>query len=1123
MITAPIIKYPKTNWVAGSEELYYSDSLVQLISGIIPVVEADLAEETALYIQQRYRIDRNGTVGSWSQFSDSGVTVGITSTVVEDIPWSFDSENVIEMLVDDSIIVEFKTVKRLSIFNEVGPIIDESPTISVNVVIVTEKDITNSVATPTGVAVRRAKDSMTMLIPEGAVDINFNGDFAGCNYYLSLTAGGGTGGYVRMNNALVTDVNESESETVTLEESNTEDTTNNLNIQTITSKVVENNYYTFALTQTVLNTLIVNGKIANVYLSDGVTLDQDITYYLVGSVQTYDKTLNQTVESSFSVEIESSFLKYRTDYLQLPERPRDDVLFSISREMMVNNNVINVVAGSVIRDIADPISLEFERFYIIQDFIFSTLSVDTLLQFDDADGDGVSDSVENSFLKRRLASALNLSSFSVLQSLIDEQFDKHASNKNLERTGAIASKGTVTFYATTRPSVDILIPEGTTVSTQEDAENLTEAREYKTVGTTVMTVSDIETFYNASTKRYEIQANIEAFIKGSSSNVPARTINTANGVNPLLKVINEVPTLYGHDEETNKELSDRIKLAEISFDSGTEGGYGATALSVPGVLSARIEKEGDPLMMRDFDETDKKHIGGKVDVYVKGDKLAQYLDQVAFKLEYPADVYGNNVGEQFDVVDAQEYRIRTRNSKVTSDSPIVVVSQVRNITRSADYDLTSIEIIGEGDTLVLTNSITNNNIGMATLDVIEVNYKYRSSNLLVLENQPVERLVSVTDSSGNTIDESKYTLVKAEDPLLNGNSSIAKDAVRFLFGEGDEIVDVVTISDEEHDMLINTPARLNFKGVDTSTIIVKHLTDDTIIYKKDVDYTIIIGSELTYTYLDLIPTGMIRHGDRVRVDYDSSENYNVTYINNSLISQVQDKVTKMKHACADAVVKQAVGNELDISFIVTRKSGVDKSLLKARIQTSVANYVSSLKMGDAFTQSSLVNTVKNVDGVKDIIMPLTRLMKRKGSFIPLDDLGYLAFERYSFNNNSGVVAYRSIKSVLSFKTTENGGDSDFFRTVYEDNRALELADNPSLVSSDSGMSYIESSGKIIVSTTDGTPPQGKYYKASYYTYYEDSDMVVEDIETSEIEYLVIDSLSLKDIEIIDEKIVKRGL
>jgi hypothetical protein len=179
-------------------------------------------------------------------------------------------------------------------------------------------------------------------------------------------------------------------------------------------------------------------------------------------------------------------------------------------------------------------------------------------------------------------------------------------------------------------------------------------------------------------------------------------------------------------------------------------------------------------------------------------------------------------------------------------------------------------------------------------------------------------------------------------------------------------------------------------------------------------------------------------------------------------------------------------------------------------------------MGETLTQSSVSGVVRGVDGVKDIRIPFTRMMKRNGSFIPLDPVGYATFETYNKASASGITSYRSIDKVLTYKTSDNGGDPNYFRGVYENNIPLTLVSSPIDVSKGAGRAYIQSDGKIIVSTTDGAPPQTKFYKVSYFTYYPADENPVGDLDTSEIEYLDIDNISLRDIEIIDEKVNKRG-
>lgn len=1118
MIPAPIILYPKTNWSASGDQVYYSDSILQSISGYVPIISGEIGTGMYIIVKYRYKIDRSGVVGTWSVESSENVTVGTSNTEVTSVPWSFYTENVIDLLEGDVLTLDFKAYKISNVLSHIGEILDSSAYSKVIVNITAENDSTASADPVTGMKIKRYKDSIKLMIPASGIVLSVDNEFSGCNFYMSLTQGTD---YILMNDVPVTDVDESETEDTLLTESSYEDTVNDLMVTTTRTRQVAVEYYTYTLDKTILARLVQQGKISNIFLADGQTISSDIIYYMVTTVRTFDIALNQLIESPYSLELEGQFLSYSTDYQNLPKRSRSDILFSLSREMMVNNTKINVVPGSVIRDLSDPIALEFEKMYVIEDFIFSCQSLDTLLAFDDADGDGVSDPVNLNIRKRSLSSALGLKDYTNLQMLIDDQFDKYAANYDLTRKDATKASGTVIFYTDIRPTNDILIMDNTVVSTTTDYNDNINSVNFVVVGTKILSAINPDVYYNPTLKRYEIQANVESQSEGDEGNVPSGSITVALNVSPNLRVTNSVPTRYGNDRESNQQITDRIKVARLEYDSGTEGGYNTTAMDIPGVIQSRVEIAGDPLMMRDYDTTDNRHIGGKVDIYIRGNKLMQMVDQVAFSYEYPTDTYGNKVGEQFYVSDAQDYRLRCKNSKVSDGNPIVSVSRVRNLTKGKDYSLVDIQIINDGTTLLLGKNQININIGLATLDVVEVAYLYRSSNTLVLSQQPVESIVSVTTSGGTIIDTTKYRLVKDEDPLLNGNSSIAKDSVKFFFDESDNIQEFVTVTDEEHDMLYDTPAKLTLKGVDISSVVVTPIGGGDA-YEKDVDYSIDVGSDTEYTYLELLYHSMIRHGDRVSVSYQASENFNVTFIANDLIRQVQEKTDEMKHACGDVISKQSIRNFLDISFVVVRKVGADINILKSRINTAIANYITRLKMGDTLTQSTVSGVVRGVDGVKDIKIPFTRMMKRNGSFIPLDHVGYITFETYSKASSSGIASYRSINSVLAYQTSDNGGDSNYFRGVYENNMPLTLVGSPIEVSKGVGRAYIQSDGKIIVSSTDGAPPQTKDYKVSYFTYYPADENPVGDIDTSEIEYLDIDNISMRDIEIIDEKVNKRG-
>lgn len=1122
MLQPPTIVSPMTDWTASQNETYYSSDLSQQITGTIPV-PSGLSANRLLTVAYRYKIKNGGTETAWTAYSLAGVVAGETDPSAETVAWSFNTSGYISLSQGDMLTLNFKALEFVDNIGTIGLATDESIPIVLIANVISINAINPSVTVPTGVAIEQSRDWIKLLIPSTGFQLNDNSDFLGCNYYISLVPGGGDA-YVLMNDTYVNDVDVTEREEEEVEQSSTVSEADNLRTQTTVYLQEQSDFYTFTVTKTVLQNLVTEGVIENVFLSDNETIDEDVIFYFVMSVVAYDRTLNQLVESYYSIELEGRFVRYSTDFGGLPQRQRPDILFTMSRRLGNNNNQVNVVTGQVIRDVLDATSDEFARQYVVQDFVFRSESIDALLLYDDADGDGVSDDPTTSLNKRVLADALGITDPVVIQQLIDQQFDKHASNFDLSRRQAIQATGSVLFYTTRQPTADLLIPDGTIVSYPGDPNLNINPQNFAVVGQRVMDADNISSYYNPTTKRWELEAEIRAVNAGVDGNVPSRTITVASGLDPSLSVINEVPTNYGADEESNQQIGARIKLARSSFDTGSKPGYLATAYGVPGVVEVNVQEVGDPLMVRDWDDAEGRHIGGKVDIYIRGNNIVQTVDQLAFKFEYPTDVIGNQVGEQFFVIDARDFRIKTNNPRVTTNTPIVLVNKVRNITRNADYDLTNMEILI--DTIILDDSNqTNQAIGMATLDVIEVDYRYRSSNVLVLENQPAREISEVVDKDGAPVDGQEYRLMQREDPLAKGRSTIAEDGVEFLFDSQNDVDEFIVITDEEHNIRLNSPARLVYKGVDAASVVVRSVDDPTLVYRINVDYTINLGNQTNFTYVAIKANGMIRSGQRIFVDYRASTNFFVTYSHNQLMQTVQTAVNRMKHACADTIVKDAVENFVDLSFNVERNSNVgrsatgivtnDESRLRARIQTAIFNVVTGKKMGEKLTQAELVKAVLSVEGVKSVSTPFTMMQKRDGSFIPLDEIGFVAFEIYQRTAGGGITSYRTIDSVLTYPTTENGGKDETFRAVYEDNIVLELVDNPTKVADAFGRAYIQSDGRIVVSTRDGRPPQGKSYSAAYYVTYPAGTMVSEDIETAPIEYMSVDSVSFRGIDFIN--------
>ena len=561
-------------------------------------------------------------------------------------------------------------------------------------------------------------------------------------------------------------------------------------------------------------------------------------------------------------------------------------------------------------------------------------------------------------------------------------------------------------------------------------------------------------YYNKVTQRYELNVAVEALNSGSAGNTDSYTIKTiSSGADSDFLVENPNPVEFGTDIEPNHDLAARTQLG-LYADTGTEGGYARTAISVLGVQGVKIEKAGDSLMWRDYESTLQEHIGGKVDVYIQGVKIRQVSDQIAFS--YSSGTGGIS-GEEFSIINVVSFQFKSNNSRVTAHTPIFEVSRVYNATRAAAYDLTGYQIIGDGDTVDLNETLpTNVSIGLASSDIIRVDYKFRSSDVFVLKNQPVENVVSVTGQLSGPLTPDNYELVKLQDPVQEGGSTIATDGIRIMFANNLPVTDFQSIIDESHILIQGINEPLDKIGVDIQSIIVTS-SDKTVTYVRDADYTVDPGDQVTATSIKMIETGRIISGQTVLASYVAIENFTVVYTTNGLLGDVQTQVDLMKHACADAIVKRSVQNSIDFIMTIVPKLGVTNfEELSSKIGTAVSNYITQLDIGVSLTQGEVVHVIQSVPDVDYVVLPFIKMAKSDGSFIVRDDVGSPTFEVY---NEGLATAYITVASVLSYKTIDKGGPENLFRGVFEDNLPLVLQSDPLDVAGGAGRAYIQADGR----------------------------------------------------------------
>ena len=798
--------------------------------------------------------------------------------------------------------------------------------------------------------------------------------------------------------------------------------------------------------------------------------DTDPLYYVVTAVY-LDLSTGQEVETAYSQEVLGTPLVIDTKIRDLPGRKQLQIVQSFMSQIVEKNTSITIIPGSTTRDVTiDPFASEAERIWFILDFVHRSQSFLTLLQVDDPRGTGTSDPYANSDYKKALAAALGFpasTAATAVQTLIDTQFDKLAANEGKRRLSGRSAVGQVVIYTPTKPTTNLVVPAGTYVTAPADASGGLSSVRYLIGGSYTMPVASADAFYNFDTKRYEIVADIMCESIGETGNRPAGSITSISGVS-FVSVTNVEATVFGSDQESNADLAARCMLAYVSVDTGTEGGYTSTATEQTGVLKVKVVKSGDPLMMRDYDEVRGKHIGGKVDIWVQGLRERQVQETFAFSFDIARDV-------RCKIVDLGSLTFQVLDSRVTVDTPITALlnipSQglgVRNVTTGEDYSLAGATIL-DYKTFRLNSAITQP-VTHAD-DVISADYRYRALNQFRFTLQPVRRIVSVVGEVSGTLNPTTgYALYKTDDPLLMGESTVAGDHLVI-----NQVNDVpsgasITITDESHVLLGSTQEPLNSIGINTATIRVYNAARS-VEYSGpgtvDPDFEIIAGTATTPVKVVRTQGTTIKNGETVSVDYVHDENFTVTYVINDLLQSVQQVINARRHTTADALVKQAVENPIEIETTVQLLPGASKDTVDPQIRTNLSLLLDKKVIGQNVAQSDVIAVVNDTGGVDYSPVPYAKMAYGDGARKLREPVlsSNLRLPSLDIGGNRVFILTNS----LLYPTTNGGSLVTEHGGVFQDDIKLTPSGSPLVVGQHPNQAYIiGASGAEINGYTDDT-------------------------------------------------------
>ncbi len=212
------------------------------------------------------------------------------------------------------------------------------------------------------------------------------------------------------------------------------------------------------------------------------------------------------------------------------------------------------------------------------------------------------------------------------ENMTEEDLDEIGKgNYMMERNPGEKAVGDVVFsFNSVSDTNNLIIPSGIMVSTK-DGLNFITTTNYS------FTPEELYGMYNPSTFKYEVPVSVVAEDVGSKYNVGEGTIVviTNKFSSALDSVTNKSAMTGGSDKESNKDFADRIRQFYISRQLGTKPGYKQFILEkFVEIKDVYIAGFGDDIMERDVativnpdDSTYTGHIGGKVDIYVRGSNI----------------------------------------------------------------------------------------------------------------------------------------------------------------------------------------------------------------------------------------------------------------------------------------------------------------------------------------------------------------------------------------------------------------------------------------------------------------------------------------------------------------------
>lgn len=882
-----------------------------------------------------------------------------------------------------------------------------------------------------------------------------NSAVVGYNVYVSSTSGGGQSRYLRLNNTVITTPHRTED---VVEDETTDE------VETALSGEPGTAEQTTIIRKNVRKMSIFRLRHRNVDIGSKL-------FYVITSVDA------NGAESGYSTELTGETTRIDSKVVHVPPREFSEIVNGMIDTLLRRDPEVDLKPGTVVRDlVVDPQAFEMEKLWFFLNFIDKSTSMIALRTIDDENDDSISDPVSQSDYKQRLRAALGLTSDEDTQTLIDYAMEKLAANMRVFRKGATRARGEVVFRTDVRPTGDIEIPAGTSVWTASS--DTGSVINFTTTMSVNVQVGDVDSYYDAANSQYEFVAPIIADDAGTGGNISVGAI--VNCTAGRFSVTNTSPTFGGDVQESNSLFSERAVLKMSSLDVGTTKGYRRTLIEQPGVRDVFVADAGHPLMQRDFirhvspDGTVKsEHVFGKVDAWVRGGESVIFEDRAGF-------LYERVEGEEFSVIErVSAFTIETTNAGVDENKPIFDVEKItrhRAGAPDADYLLDNLVYEDGGRRLTIdTQDATNVGIGLKEDDTVTVTYRYRGSKPIALLNQPATVVVSVEGLNSGSLDEGvHWEFVRQDDFLLNGRSVLDGSVIQ-LYYDSQSQKPIGTIEDfsertGNYDGFVLTKdfRKLSKRGIVSGSVVVETMpTDgsDPVTLGLNRHYVVEGDDTSGTTSIKLIGSdSRFTAGVRYSVSYQYGEEIIIRYRSNNLIDRLQTLIDETKHEAADVLVKSAIPVDIDIVFSFKVMSGSDMLDVKQAVGEAVRNFVAAKRLGESVFESDLIYRIQQVEGVKHVVLPMSKLARVDGSYETNETVLSEWTEVVVGTDASGATVsyWQTSQNALMRNTLGTSAEPNEFWGLRESGTPLEMVDGLTALVSKRGTFFIDATGTLFV-------------------------------------------------------------